>query len=73
MRPPVLGPERIKYDRKETEISEAPARPAVSTGTGVSISLYLPKPTMDALFKLTPKGFTVGDTIRKLLTERLGQ
>ena len=43
----------------------------VSTGTGVSISIYLPKPMMDALFKLTPKGYTVGDTIRKLLTERL--
>ena len=43
----------------------------VSTGTGVSISIYLPKPMQDALFKLTPKGSTVGDTIRKLLTERL--
>jgi hypothetical protein len=45
----------------------------VSTGTGVSISLYLPKPMMDALFKMTPKGSTLGDTIRKLIAERLGR
>lgn len=32
MRSPVLWPEKIKYDRKETEISEAPARPACVHG-----------------------------------------